>query len=241
MFQMQGFQNIPTVVKNLLLANIVFFLAQNVFPWFDNTFALHYIESPLFKPWQVITHMFMHGSIGHLFFNMFSLYMFGAILEQVWGSKRFLNFYLLCGIGAAFLHLAVIAYQYHQALSLINIVDVERLKLDIKDASVFGNKYPSLIINIAEFLTLKTVGASGAIYGLLAAYGYLFPNSILNIYFAFPVKAKYAMGGMIILEFILGTANIAGDNTAHFAHLGGAILGLLLVYYWNKTNKKTFY
>jgi membrane associated rhomboid family serine protease len=241
MFQMQGFQNIPPVVRNLLLANIVFFLAQNVLPWFDNTFALHYIESPLFKPWQVITHMFMHGGIGHLFFNMFSLYMFGSILEQVWGSKRFLNFYLLCGLGAVFLHMAVLAYQYHQILGLANVVDVERLKLDIKDSSVFNNKYPAEILKIAGFLIQKTVGASGAIYGLLAGYAYLFPNTILNIYFAIPVKAKYAIAGMIVLEFILGTANIAGDNTAHFAHLGGAILGLLLVYYWNKTNKKTFY
>jgi membrane associated rhomboid family serine protease len=241
MFQMQGFQNIPAVVKNLLLANIVFFLAQNSIPWVDETFALHFFESPEFKPWQVLTHMFMHGSLSHLFFNMFSLWMFGSILENVWGSKRFLTFYFFCGLAAAFLHIMVIAIQYYKVTSSVDVSIIASLKNDILDKSFFTKKYPPSDIKILEFLYPRTMGASGAIYGIMAGFAYLFPNTILNLYFAIPIKAKYLMGGLIVLEFILGNANLAGDNTAHFAHLGGALMGLILVYYWNKTNKKTFY
>lgn len=242
-FQMRRFETVPPVLKNIIMANVVVFIAQQVFPWFDRVFALHFYESPFFKPWQVITHIFMHGSIGHLFFNMLALWMFGSILENLWGPKRFLSFYFFCGLAAAVLHTVVMAIQYYKAVNLIDLNLLAQMKLDIKEASagmmVSYNNYN--IDKVGLFLQQITLGASGAIYGVMGAFAYLFPNSILNIYFVIPVKAKYAIIGLLALEFVLGTASIAGDNVAHFAHLGGALFGLFLVYFWNKTNKKTFY
>lgn len=241
MFQFRQFNEIPPVIRNLLLANGVFFLAQNVFPWFNDLFALHFYTSPLYKPWQIITHMFMHGGFSHLLFNMLTLWMFGSILEQVWGSKRFLIFYFFSGIAATLLHTIVIAITYYKNVALLGPNELQIIKDCIVNGSIYNKELPQYGIVIAKTLLTKTLGASGAIYGVMAAFAYLFPNTILNIYMIFPIKAKYAMGGMILLEFILGTTNIAGDNVAHFAHLGGALMGLILVYYWNKTNRKTLY
>ncbi len=239
MFQFRQFNEIPPVIRNLLLANGVFFLAQNVFPWFNDLFALHFYTSPLYKPWQIITHMFMHGGFSHLFFNMLMLWMFGSILEQVWGSKRFLIFYFFSGIAATLLHTIVIAITYYKNVALLGPNELQIIKdVIVGKKDIYVTIYGQIIYDI---LSTKTLGASGAIYGVMAAFAYLFPNTILNIYMIFPIKAKYAMGGMILLEFILGTTNIAGDNVAHFAHLGGALMGLILVYYWNKTNRKTLY
>jgi membrane associated rhomboid family serine protease len=160
-------------------------------------------NTPPFQPYQIITHMFTHGSIGHIFFNMFALWMFGKILENVWGSKRFLIFYLISGIGAAVAHLAV---EYFQ-----------------------GGIVPA-------------VGASGAVMGVLVAFAYLFPNTELFILFIpFPIKAKWAVIGYVAIDLFGGIANISGDNIAHFAHLGGALTGFVLVLLWNKGNHRRFY
>jgi membrane associated rhomboid family serine protease len=198
--------NFPPVVKNLLIINVLVFLAQNLL---DNQYALTArlalwpIDSPLFTPYQIITHMFSHGSFSHILFNMFSLWMFGKILENVWGAKRFLSFYLICGIGAAVAHLAV---QY-----------------------LTGGGGPA-------------VGASGAIMGIFVAFGYLFPNTELFILFIpFPIKAKWAVIGFIVIDLFSGVANFSGDNIAHFAHLGGALTGFILVLIWNKSNRRRFY
>lgn len=205
--------NFPPVVKWLIIVNVAVFIVQKMFdpreaafyPWLGVTgkLALWPIGSPFFQAYQVFTHMFTHGSLGHIFFNMFALWMFGKILENVWGAKRFLNFYLLSGIGAALVHLAV---QYFT-----------------------GGIGPA-------------VGASGAVMGVLVAFAYLFPNTELFILFIpFPIKAKWAVIGYVAIDLFGGIANFSGDNIAHFAHLGGALTGFILVLLWNKNNRRRFY
>ena len=198
--------NFPPVVKWLIIVNVLVFLAQNTFGSqfaLTERFALWPIGSPYFQPYQIFTHMFTHGSMGHIFFNMFALWMFGKILENMWGAKRFLNFYLISGIGAAVVHLGV---QYFM-----------------------GGFAPA-------------VGASGAIMGVLVAFGYLFPNTELFILFIpFPIKAKWAVIGYVAIDLFGGIANFSGDNIAHFAHLGGALTGFILVLLSNKGNRQRFY
>jgi membrane associated rhomboid family serine protease len=230
--RMNSFQSMPPVIKNLIIVNALIFFAQYIFGnspfgWINNTFALHDIRSEHFKPHQIITHLFMHGSLAHLFFNMLPLWMFGGMLENVWGSKRFLIFYVLCGLGAAILHLGVlyaeltpIYAELHQAGSQIGESDY----------------YTGLYYQV----NTPTVGASGAVFGCLAAFGYLFPNSLV-LYFFIPMKAKWFVLMYAGIELWYGVRNSAGDNVAHWAHLGGALVGFLLVLYWNKRNRRHFY
>lgn len=232
--RMNSFQSIPPVIKNLIIVNALVFFAQNIFGGNDdfsvinNLFALHDVRSEYFRPHQIVTHMFMHGSLAHLFFNMLPLWMFGSILENVWGAKRFLIFYMLCGLGAAFLHLGSLYIEmadkfeiYHQYVG--RIADTEGLD------------------NLKRHLDTPTVGASGAVFGCLAAFGYLFPNSLIYLYFFIPIKAKWFVIIYAGIELWLGVNNSAGDNVAHWAHLGGALVGFLLVLYWNKRNRRHFY
>lgn len=198
--------NFPPVLKNLVIINALVFLAQTLLDrqfMLTERFALWPVNSPFFKPYQLLTHMFTHGSLGHIFFNMFALWMFGRILENVWGSRRFLIFYLISGVGAAVVHLVV---QYFT-----------------------GGFAPA-------------VGASGAVMGILVAFAYLFPNTELFILFIpFPIKAKWAVIGYVAIDLFGGIANFSGDNIAHFAHLGGALTGFVLVLFWNKGNRQRFY
>ncbi len=210
-------RTLPPAVRWLLIINVGMFLltwllqSQGISLIFY--LSLFYPTSPYFHIYQLITHMFMHGSISHIFFNMFALWMFGSLLENVWGSKRFLFFYFFCGLGAAAVQLASTAYVISQMHSQ-----------DAIDA----------IINI------PTLGASGAIFGLLVAFGYLFPNTELYLMFIpIPVKAKYFVIGYAALELFFGFSGVE-PGVAHFAHLGGALFGFILVYYWNKRGK-TFY
>jgi membrane associated rhomboid family serine protease len=232
-FRPGGFQMIPPVIKNLIIVNVLIFIAQQVFannPYvdIDNTFALHDIHSVYFKPYQLITHLFMHGGWDHLFFNMFALWMFGSILENVWGGKRFLTYYILCGLGSAALHLAVLYYENGQLLQDLNL-------------AASPEQQQLMAQNIYGRINEATLGASGAIFGCLAAFGYLFPNSLIYLYFFVPIKAKWFVLIYAGMELFLGVRNSAGDNVAHFAHLGGAIMGLILVIYWNRKNRKKFY
>jgi membrane associated rhomboid family serine protease len=213
----------PPIVKNLIIINVLVWVAQLIYDkkdgltmWLTSKIALFPIGDPDFKPYQIATHMFAHSSYTvspgspdgriyffHILFNMFGLYMFGRILENVWGSRRFLFFYLACGVGAAIAHLAV---QYFM-----------------------GTGAPA-------------VGASGAVMGVFVAFGYLFPNTELMIIpIPIPIKAKWMVLIYIGIDLFGGIGNISGDNIAHFAHLGGALTGFLLVLYWNKTNRKTLY
>ena len=221
----------PPVVKNLLIINVLVFIAQNVIKadTFDinHTFALHGVHSVYFKPYQLITYMFMHGGIDHILFNMLALWMFGSQLENFWGPKRFLIYYLVTGLGAGLLHLLVLYFE------MAPIVEqVKQMPVDIQLELINSDQY---VINAI------TVGASGAVFGLLAAFGYLFPNSLIYVYFMIPIKAKWFVIIYGALELFLAVKNSAGDNVAHYAHLGGAITGFIMVYIWNKTNRKTLY
>lgn len=229
---MGGFQTIPPVIKNLVILNALIYFAQQVFgnngPYgIVNLFALHDVHSVYFKPHQLVTHMFMHGSFTHLLFNMFALWMFGSILENLWGSKRFLIFYMLCGLGAALLHLGTLYMEMREVMEVFRQLPAARQESLLYD--------PNFKVNT------PTVGASGAVFGCLAAFGYLFPNSLIYLYFFIPIKAKWFVIFYAALELWLGVSNSAGDNVAHWAHLGGALVGFLLVFYWNKKNRRHFY
>jgi membrane associated rhomboid family serine protease len=204
----------PAIIKNLLFINGLFFLATAFLfsdkVYFDNyekygllgVLGLWPIGHENFRPYQIFTHMFTHADLGHIFFNMFNLWMFGRILENVWGAKKFLLFYFICGIGAAAAHLTV---QY------------------------FTGGYTF------------AVGASGAVMGVMVGFAYLFPNTeLMFIFFPIPIKAKWVILLMIALD-LFGGFGRTGSGIAHWAHLGGAATGFVLVYLWNKTNKKTFY
>lgn len=234
---------IPPVVKNLLIINVLFFAATFVFQGRTDLATLlgaHYFDSPNFRIWQPITYMFMHGGFYHILFNMFALYMFGSILEAKWGSKRFLNFYLITGLGALALQWAVQAFEVYQITgSPINQGGIPL------DTLIQGMYNPAQFTEV-QATTLQgiyfapMVGASGAIFGLLVAFGMLFPNTELYIMFIpVPVKAKYIIPIYIVLELFLGVASLPGDSVAHYAHLGGALLGFILVKLWK--DKDRFY
>ena len=212
----------PPVVKNLIIINILVWVAQLIYDreggaltmFLSDKLALYPVNTPFFEPYQIATHMFAHASYSgnafnyhivffHILFNMFGLYMFGRILENVWGHKRFLIFYLACGIGAAATHL-------------------------IMQAVMSGGS--------------PVVGASGAVMGVFVAFGYLFPNTELMIIpIPIPIKAKWVVLIYILIDLFGGFGNVVGDNIAHFAHLGGALTGFLIVLFWNKTNRRTLY
>ena len=225
-------QVIPPVIKNLIIVNVIVFLIQWTMKrtgstFIEDFFALHDIRSYFFKPHQVVTYMFLHGGFMHIFWNMLILWMFGSILENYWGPRRFLTFYVVCGIGAAILHLLVL---YHELTPLWQ----ELSNYPIHEQLSF-TQAPNSPLNTA------TLGASGAIFGCMVAFGLLFPNSLIYIYALIPIKAKWAVLAYVCFELFLGIQNTAGDNVAHWAHLGGGLVGLLLVFYWRKTDRRNFY
>ncbi len=232
-FRPRGFPTIPTVIKNLIIINVLVYLAQNTLgPVFgdniDNYFALHSIQSVYFRPYQLITYMFMHGGFTHILFNMFALFVFGAQLENFWGPKRFLIFYMVCGIGAAVFHLAVL---YHEMAPIFD--EVHQYPIEAQQQVLYSLNFPG---------NEATIGASGAVFGCLAAFGYLFPNTeMMIIPIPVPIKAKWLVLGYAALELFSGVRSSAGDNVAHWAHLGGGLVGLLLVIYWNRSNRRNFY
>jgi membrane associated rhomboid family serine protease len=209
---------LPAVTKNIIIVNGIIWLAQFVLLRradidLSQQFGLHFIASEQFRIYQVITYMFLHDpySISHVFFNMFAVFMFGRTLEQVWGAKRFLSYYLVTGVGAGLIQMLVVFLRMqtlvpHEMFSLVDGV---------------------------------TVGASGAVFGILLAFGMLFPNSQLFIIpFPFPIKAKWFVIGYGLLELLFGVANRTGDNVAHFAHLGGMLFGIFMILYWGKKDRK---
>jgi membrane associated rhomboid family serine protease len=235
-------QPIPAVTKNLLIINGLFFLATYIFGSrgidLGAILAAFYPESPYFKPWQIITHMFMHGDLGHLAFNMFGLWMFGSTVENVLGRKKFLILYFAAGLGSFLLFNFV---NYLQVENLKPIVEGLGFNLnDFVNTTVpIGHTYaegsPKEAIELLSYFTTPMVGASGAIYGVLVAFGVLYPNAKLALlFFPVPVKAKYFIPVMIAIEFFLGLQNYSWNPIAHFAHLGGAIIGFILVYTWKK-------
>ena len=222
----------PTVTKNLIIINVLVFfgtlVAQRYGIDLTNYLGLHFFLASDFNPAQLITYMFMHGGFSHIFFNMFAVFMFGTVLERTWGPKRFLFYYIACGIGAGLIQEGVQYIKYIVDYSHYSQVDIG-----------------TGIIPMGEFLNmLTTVGASGAVYAILLAFGMLFPNNQLFIFpLPFPIKAKFFVIGYALIELYAGFANNPGDNVAHFAHLGGMIFGFILIMYWRKKsrNNGTYY
>jgi membrane associated rhomboid family serine protease len=217
MYRSGGFLgSIPAVTKNLIIINVLCFLAQTFLQRTGDyiTFygGLHFFLSDGFLPFQLVTYMFLHGSVGHLFFNMFAVYMFGRTLETVWGGQRFLIYYMITGIGAGLVQELVVAIQFWDYLS----------------SPQAGQQLAGMI----------TIGASGAVFGILLAFGMLFPNAeLMVIPVPVPIKAKYLVIAYGAIELFLGVANFSGDTVAHFAHLGGLLFGLIVILYWKKKNK----
>ena len=237
-------RNITPVVKNLLIINVLFYVAQWTFPSIMQNLELYPIVSEDFKPWQLATHFFMHSpfSIGHIFFNMFALVIFGTQLEKVWGPQRFLSYYIICALGASVLHLLVNYIRIQNFEANLSYEELELFKSTAYEAWKEGKNFidPTLAqLNIMYHSPM--IGASGAVFGLLAAFGYLFPNTELMLLFPpIPIKAKYFVIGYAVIELYLGFSNNPGDNVAHFAHLGGALIGILILLYWQKGKTNFF-
>ncbi|WP_372647362.1 rhomboid family intramembrane serine protease [Draconibacterium sp.] len=239
--------NMPPVVKNLILANVVFFLITIVLKQTGTDLypilGLHFPLSEKFKLHQFFTYMFMHSSqgIGHIFFNMFALYMFGRVLEGVWGPKRFLTFYLVTGIGAAVLHMVVTYFEYQSLIGKMSPDQIAYVKeVGYQIWSEGKNFTDPLAGKLNAILNTPTVGASGAVFGILLGFGMLFPNTELMLLFPpIPIKAKYFVIGYGALELFFGVSGIQG-SVAHFAHLGGMLFGYFMIKYWNK-NSNRFY
>ncbi len=268
------FSTFPPVVKNLLIINGLCFLAYIVLQsrgWYDmnDHFGLYYPESSLFRPYQLLTHVFMHGTFMHLFFNMFSLWMFGSVLENHWGPKRFFIYYFITAFGAAALYLGINAYEVHQIKEVIATFntqpDYDTFFGIIQKDSFFANDIhivdflsewkkdpsnPDFVTGakqIVDYLLIRkinvpVVGASGAVFGLLLGFGMLFPNTqLVMLFFPFPIKAKYFVLIYGFLELYQGISNDPSDNVAHFAHLGGMLFGFVMIKLWNKGDRKNFY
>ncbi|MEI6764942.1 MAG: rhomboid family intramembrane serine protease [Bacteroidota bacterium] len=328
-----GFKLLPPVVKNLLIINILFFIAKYVLGNamnvdLDDMLGLHYFGAEKFKPYQIVSYMFMHGDITHILFNMLALWMFGYVLENVWGPKRFLTYYILCGLGAAAVHYIIVYFQVQPVLEAIEqykaspgliqfkqFIDNQQVfqvaSYDIQNHfNTFSVSYNGIIHNsdslaqTAQHFTLQAqnisdsismlhapadslraqvanlnqmaqiatqqsdslqqaavtfntdfinqyredylnapviIGASGAVFGILLAFGMMFPNTLVYVYFAIPMKAKWFVilyGG---LELVLGVSNRSGDNVAHFAHLGGMLVGFIILMIWKRNNRKKMF
>ncbi len=271
-----SFDRFPMIVKNLLIINGLMYLATVVL---QNTYnidlsqylGLFFFTSEYFKPHEFISHMFMHGSMMHIFSNMFALWMFGSVLENVWGPKRFLIFYLICGIGGALTHMAFSAYNIYQIQNEINLffssvtIDNFKILLESHRNLLYDSDYinqannlmgvwsqnpadSSMILQakiLAQKLTsmeanIPVVGASGAVFGVLLAFGMLFPNTYLYLMFPpIPIKAKYFVIFYGAFELYAGVSGTQA-GVAHFAHLGGMLFGFIMIKYWNKTRKDFF-
>jgi membrane associated rhomboid family serine protease len=242
----RGFFGIPPVVKNIILINVLMLMAdyaaKSVFGS-DLTMilGLYFPKSQQFMPLQIVTHMFMHGGLLHLFFNMYALYIFGQVLENVWGPKRFFIYYIICGLGAALTHETVIAFQYNH---LVQNLSPENLQIVLNEGTAYikeGKVFTEETMKSLQFLlNTPTVGASGAVFGILLAFGVLFPNTQLMLIFPpVSIRAKYVVliyGG---IELYLALTQ-PGSNIAHAAHLGGMLFGYLLIRYWRKTTNTLY-
>lgn len=254
-------QQLPVVTKNLLVINVLIFVVMELSPLMDQKLttyaALHYFASPGFKSWQVLTYMFVHGGFGHLLCNMIALYFFGPTIERVLGKERFLFFYLICGVGAALIQEGVFAILVHGfdaqygSAGVAWVIDhswamlnggstelsaqqlMEGVKYGVISVGPGGYNYVPGVMELIGIANAPTVGASGAIFGILGASAILFPNARVYLYFAIPMKLKWLVIGYAVLELIQGVGGFA-TTVAHFAHLGGLLVAVLLILYWKK-------
>jgi membrane associated rhomboid family serine protease len=239
-------ENSTPIVNNLIIINLLVWLGTLAFPQYASFLSMHYWASDNFNLVQLVTYMFMHGSFSHLFFNMFAVYMFGVVIERVWGSKKFLLFYLVTGIGAAIIQQLVWTWEYQPVLSVLNSGNINALtsiEPVLRKWFRFGNiehLTSKHMIDMANSIANapQTVGASGAVFGILLAFGWLFPEvKMMLLFFPVPIKARIFVMLYAIAELFLGVANFSADNVAHFAHLGGMIFGAILILYWKKKGK----
>ena len=241
-----SFGSIPAVVKNLIILNILFFIASYVMQasfGLDITkyMALYLPASEHFRPYQFLTHRFLHGSLSHLFFNMFALWMFGRVLESVWGAKRFFIFYFVTGIGAALFYSLVNYIEFSAVRAQMTPEQIDIVLREGYNAYEQGKNFVDPVMGkMNQFLNIPTIGASGAVFGVLLGFGMLFPNTQLMLLFPpIPIKAKYFVIFYGVLELFLALSQ-PGSNIAHVAHLGGMIFGFILIKYWGK-QRNTFY
>lgn len=228
------FLGLPVVTKNIIIISVLLFAASqillnaHVIDLYDYL-GLHYYLAPAFKPHQFVTYIFMHGSVMHIFFNMFGLYMFGQVLEDVWGPKRYLIFFVVTGMGAALAQYLIMHMEISPAIEQMNLA-ISQSKDAAEKTYLIEEKYYQL-----EQLNQNViVGASGSLFGLLGAFGMLFPNQLLYVYFLIPIKAKWMVIIYGALELLMGLNNNPGDNVAHFAHIGGLVVGVVLVLIWKR-------
>jgi membrane associated rhomboid family serine protease len=274
-----GIGAIPPVVKNLLIINGLMLLAAYSFKEsigvdFWEIFGLHYFESDKFSPYQIVTYMFMHGDLTHIFFNMFAVWMFGSAIENAWGSKRFLIYYLLTGFGAAILHYGIIYLEISPFLAQLDLIisspsatavadfassqngsdilnginqeassyfyNLKQSYIANPDSTEIGSKMSAFLSELSEYIkdSPNVVGASGSLFGILLAFGMMFPNMRLMLLFPpIPIKAKYLVIGYGVMELYSAFQNNPNDNVAHFAHLGGMLFGFLIIKFWEKTGQ----
>lgn len=222
------FQVLPVVIKNLIIINALVWLAQITVGQdllsIEDLFALHHFSSEKYHFWQFITYMFLHSSTSftHILFNMFALWMFGSTLENLWGAGRFLGFYLVCGVGAGITQILALTYDIYHANNLYQVGQVSAEQVYFA-------------------MNAATLGASGAVMGIFAAFAYTFPNSQMIILpIPFPIKAKWALLGLAVIDLIGGVSS-QSSGIAHFAHIGGAAVGIVVVMIWNRRNRRHFY
>lgn len=279
-FRPGRFQILPPVVKNIIIINIIFFVATIVLGDqmgidLADKLGLHYFGSEKFRPHQLITYLFMHGGFAHILFNMFAVWMFGSAIENLLGPKRFFIYYLVTGLGAAFLHYALFYFEAKPTLDFLSsyvanpdlelfseyfntgkfkvVSEETRDRISdfipvLNDLASDGNERAALDATVdfvqqykEDFLSAPVVvGASGAVFGLLIAFGMKFPNSVIYLYFALPIKAKYFVILYGALELYMGIKNNPGDNVAHFAHLGGMLFGFIMIKIWGGGRRKRF-
>lgn len=265
------FSLMPPVVKNILIINaLLFFATYSIYSKFNfdltTVLGLHYPESENFRWYQIVTHMFMHGNLMHIFSNMFALWMFGTAIENIWGSRRFFIYYFFTGLGAAFLHLLISYLRFHELR-----VAIDAYKNSPSPESftyMIQNYFPTYELYVGDFIkswtllpfdsnfinesvvflekqyvsmiNIPTVGASGAVFGILLAFGMMFPNSLIYLYFFVPIKAKYFVILYGFFELYSGIMNQPGDNVAHFAHLGGMLFGFILIKIWQASYRNRY-
>jgi membrane associated rhomboid family serine protease len=273
-YRPSGFGYLPVVTKNILIINVLLFILTQILRQTSNIdlnkiLSLHYYSAPDFRPHQFITYLFMHADIFHIAFNMLAVFLFGQVLEMHWGPKRFLIFYIVTGLGAAFTQYVIMYFEINPFINELNAVNEtltlksflsfvnspsfqSRLSAETYfEYNSFGAKFNSLMnenperaLSMAsQFLidfkagylnSNKILGASGSLFGLLGAFGMLFPNRMIYVYFMVPVKAKWLVIGYGVMELISGIRNSADDNVAHFAHLGGLFVGIVIVLIWRR-------
>lgn len=273
-FSPYSFKLLPIVVKNILIINFLLFLGTNVlYNQFEidltKYLGLYYYKSINFSLFQIITHMFMHGNFLHLFSNMFAFWMFGTVLENYMGSKKFLKFFFFSGLGAVIIHMFILWLKFSKIEKDIN--DFNNSPSPEKFASIVSKHIPYMFPQVIPFINswnnsfsfekdyyikeatkvlnefyerninIPTVGASGAVFGILAAFGFLFPNSYIYLYFFIPIKAKYFVILYGLFELYSGVINQPGDNIAHFAHLGGMFFGYIFIKFFLRRKKYVFY